>query len=109
MLDPLVYGKDGQIAGSGQAAGVVHGSQVAEDRRGPVRLDEDAVQVIGAGEEQVLGSERLGGMSEQRLRLVTEDLFEIHGRRAYRALRARFGDFRALAGGPSDSSRSATS
>ena len=82
------------------------------------------VDVVGTGEGQVLGREGLGHVGEQRVGLVTEQLFEVmgaepNGRRAPFGARpcgppadrpgVRFGVRRTLVGGPSDSSRPATS
>ena len=60
VLDPLVDRQDRQVAGAGQAAGVVEGAEVAQHGRRAVRVAEDLVEVVGPGQGQVLGRERLG-------------------------------------------------
>ena len=82
MLDALVDREDGEVAGAGQAAGVVDGAEVAQDGGRPVGVHEDLVEVVGAGKAEVLGRERLGHVVEQRVRLVAEQLFDGHGPRA---------------------------
>ncbi len=49
VLDALVHGKNGEIAGAAEAAGVEHTMEAGEDARITVRWSEDAVYEIRAG------------------------------------------------------------
>jgi hypothetical protein len=82
VLDALVDRKDREVTGAGQTAGVDDRPEVAQDGRGPVRVDEDPVEMVWSGKDEVLCPESLRDMPEEGVRFVTEKLFEVHGERA---------------------------
>ena len=82
VLDALVDGEDRHVARAGQSARVVERAEVAEHGRRAVRVPEDVVDHVGPGEGQQVGREGGGGVAQQRVGFVTQELFETHGARA---------------------------
>ena len=74
---PWSTGQDRDVARAGQAARVEQPLQVAQDLRGAVGLDEDAVDEVGTGQVQVdRRSSVVHSMAEQRLGVVAEQLLQ---------------------------------
>jgi len=65
VLDALIDGEDGEIAGAGEAAGVEHLLEVAEDRGGAIGDAEDAVDEVGAGDVEGVAGDELGFVGEE--------------------------------------------
>ena len=59
MLDPLVHRKDREVSSASETSVVVHGPEVAQHRRRAVAVGEDPLEVVGAGEGEVLGGNAL--------------------------------------------------
>ena len=79
VLDALIDREDREVAGAGQAAGVVHVAQVAQDGRCAVGVDEDPVERLGTGDVQQIGVERRRDVGQQRFGLVAQEFLDIHG------------------------------
>ena len=60
VLDALVDREDGEVSGAAEAAVVEQRAEIAQHGRGAVAVGEDAAQVVGARQDQVLRRERLG-------------------------------------------------
>src|SRR5262249_29517288 len=85
VLDALVDGKDRQIAGPAEAPGVEHALEVAEDAGLPVARDEDAVDIVGPGQRELVAPDALALVIEQAPRVGAEELgdaihLHAHGR-----------------------------
>jgi hypothetical protein len=65
MLDALVHGQDGQVAGAGQPARAEQGGQAFHDRHAAVRGDEDPVHEVRAGQVQGLLGDGAADVPEQ--------------------------------------------
>ena len=74
VLDALVDGKDRQIAGAGEAAGVEHAMKVGEDARIAVGWSENAVDEIRTGKVQPLFCDFGRTEAEERIGLRAEIL-----------------------------------
>ena len=103
VLDALVDREDGDVARAAQAPVVEHGAEVAQHGGAAVRVGEHPIEVVGTGEGQVLGGERLGRVAQEGVGVVAQERMEVgaHGRPAYRRR-----DW-ALLGGPAGRGRRA--
>ena len=79
VLDALVDGEDGEVAGAAEPAVGVDGGQVADDGDGAVARQEDPVDVVGAGEGELVGGDPLALVGEEILGVVSEELLDIGG------------------------------
>ena len=77
MLDPLVDRQDRQVPGATEAAVVEQLLQVAQNRHGPVAVDEDPVDKVRSGERELVALDRLALVAEQGVSLVPERLADV--------------------------------
>src|SRR5262245_247689 len=66
MLDSLINGKDGHIAGTRETTGVEQPLQVSEDARGTIRYGDDPIDKIGTRQVKVVSGNRAALMRQQR-------------------------------------------
>ena len=105
MLDALVDREDGEVSSAAEAAVVEEGAEVAQDGGIAVAHGEDTLEVVGTREGEVLGGKRLGGIAEEGVRVVAEELVQIgaraHAQPAYRRVsRAPWGAIAGAVGWP---------
>ena len=75
MLDALIDGQNGDVAGLRQPARVEQELEIAEDGGAAVGIHPDALDEIRTGKVQPFLAD-LRSMFEKRFRLVAEQLFE---------------------------------
>ena len=79
MLYSLVDGEDGQITGAAEPSGGVERAEVAQHRDRPVRIPHDAIDEVGPGQHELVLRHTLALVTEQRVRLVTEQCVYVCG------------------------------
>ena len=82
MLDALIDRKDGQVAGTCKASGVIHPIQVVQDALVAIGGGKDAINPVRARQVQELGGNGLAVVLEKILSLVAEEGDDVvdHGR-----------------------------
>jgi hypothetical protein len=79
VLDPLVHRENGHVAGAGQPPVVKDRLEVAQDLRRAVGPGQDAFDEVGPGHVQVDAADAGGGVAQQGVRLVAEQLVDLRG------------------------------
>ena len=80
MLNTLVHRQNGDVPGAAEAPVVEQGPEIAQHRGAAVAVAEDPVEIVGSGEREVLGRERLGRVPQESVRILAEELLEsAHG------------------------------
>ncbi len=77
MLDALVDGEDGQVAGAAEAPGVEHLLDRAQHLRLPVGGGEDAVDEVASGQVEQILRDGLAGVVEERVGVGAEEVGDV--------------------------------
>ena len=80
VLNTLVHRQNGDVSGAAETPVIEQSPEIAQHRGATVAVAEDPVEIVGPGEREVLGRERLGRVAQESVRILAEELVEsAHG------------------------------